>query len=55
MPDSFSLGELSARINAWCGEHAIAPASGQAGEAVSERSIRYYRTLGLIDAPAGGG
>jgi DNA-binding transcriptional MerR regulator len=55
MPESFSLEELSDRINAWCGEHGIAPASGQAGEIVSERNIRYYRTLGLIDAPEGGG
>jgi DNA-binding transcriptional MerR regulator len=54
MPESFSLEELSARINTWCDEQGVAPASGQAGEAVSERNIRYYRTLGLIDAPEGG-
>jgi DNA-binding transcriptional MerR regulator len=55
MAESFSLEELSRRINAWCAEHEIAPASGQAGEVVSERNVRYYRTLGLIDAPEGGG
>jgi DNA-binding transcriptional MerR regulator len=55
MSESFSLEELSDRINAWCEEHGVAPASGQAGEIVSERNIRYYRTLGLIDAPADGG
>jgi DNA-binding transcriptional MerR regulator len=55
MTEAFSLEELSRRINAWCTEHEISPASGQAGEVVSERSVRYYRTLGLIDAPAGGG
>src|SRR4051812_16202973 len=55
MTESFSLEELSDRINAWCGEHAIQPANGQAGVAVSERNIRYYRTLGLVDAPDGGG
>jgi DNA-binding transcriptional MerR regulator len=54
MAESFSLEELSRRINAWCAEHEIAPASGQAGEVVSERNVRYYRTLGLIDAPEGG-
>lgn len=54
MAGYFSLQELSARVNEWCDEHEIAPASGQAGEAVSERSIRYYRTLGLVDAPEGG-
>lgn len=55
MPETFSLEELSDGINAWCGEHGVAPASGQAGEMVSERNIRYYRTLGLVDAPEGGG
>jgi DNA-binding transcriptional MerR regulator len=55
MADSFSLEELSRQINAWCEENGVAPASGQAGDVVSERNIRYYRTLGLIDAPEGGG
>ena len=54
MTGSFTLDALSERINAWCAEHSVVPASGQAGEAVSERSIRYYRTLGLVDAPDGG-
>jgi DNA-binding transcriptional MerR regulator len=51
MPQPFSLEDLSASINAWCDEHDIFPANGQAGEAVSERNIRYYRTLGLVDPP----
>lgn len=54
MSETFSLEAISDRVNAWCEEHGIVPASGQAGEAVSERNIRYYRTLGLIDAPDGG-
>ena len=54
MPESYSLEELSERINSWCEEHGIAPVSGQAGVLVSERNIRYYRTLGLVDAPDGG-
>jgi DNA-binding transcriptional MerR regulator len=54
MAESYSLEELSRQINEWCTEHEIAPASGQAGEVVSERNVRYYRTLGLIDAPEGG-
>ena len=54
MPETLSLEELSARINAWCEERGVVPASGQVGEAVSERNVRYYRTLGLIDAPEGG-
>lgn len=55
MTESYSLEVLSAQVNAWCAAHEVAPASGQAGESVSERNIRYYRTLGLIDAPEGGG
>ena len=55
MTESLSLEQLSDRINAWCDEHGVQPANGQAGEAVTERNIRYYRTLGLVDAPDGGG
>jgi DNA-binding transcriptional MerR regulator len=54
MAATFSLEELSDRINSWCDENAVVPANGQAGETVSERNIRYYRTLGLVDAPEGG-
>jgi DNA-binding transcriptional MerR regulator len=54
MTATFSLEELSDRINSWCDENAVVPANGQAGESVSERNIRYYRTLGLVDAPEGG-
>ena len=55
MRETFSLEVLSDRVNAWCDEHGIVPVSGQAGDSVSERNIRYYRTLGLVDAPEGGG
>lgn len=55
MPQSFSIEELSEQVNEWCSEHGVSPVSGQAGDSVSERSIRYYRTLGLVDAPGGGG
>lgn len=55
MIEPVTLETLSARINAWCDEHGVSPASGQAGELVSERNIRYYRTLGLIDPPEDGG
>jgi DNA-binding transcriptional MerR regulator len=51
---SLSLAELVAAVNAWCEEHAVAPASGQAGETVTERNVRFYRTAGLLDAPEGG-
>jgi len=29
------------------------PANGQAAEQITERNIRYYRTLGLLDPPLG--
>jgi len=31
------------------------PVSGQTGERMTERNVRYYRTLGLVDAPLTGG
>jgi DNA-binding transcriptional MerR regulator len=50
-----SVGELADEINRWCHRHRIEPASGQAGERMTERNVRYYRTLGLLDPPAAGG
>jgi DNA-binding transcriptional MerR regulator len=55
MPANYSVSELADRVNAWCDEHEIAPVNGQAGEVVTERNIRFYRTAGLLDAPEGGG
>jgi DNA-binding transcriptional MerR regulator len=46
-----SIQELAETTNQWCQEHAIAPISGQAGERITARNIRYYRARGLIDAP----
>jgi DNA-binding transcriptional MerR regulator len=50
---TFSLEELADAVRGWCEKHHITPANGQAAEQVTERNIRYYRTLGLLDAPAG--
>ena len=55
MSPVFPLEELSSSINNWCAEHGVVPANGQAGNEVSERTVRYYRTLGLVDAPSDGG
>ena len=54
MTESFSIDELAQRVNAWCEEHGVEPVSAQAGATVNERNIRFYRTLGLLDAPTGG-
>lgn len=55
MPELLTIETLAERANAWCHAHRIAPVSGQAGEVVTERNIRFYRTTGLVDAPEGGG
>jgi DNA-binding transcriptional MerR regulator len=49
----YSLEELAQSVQQWCEEHALQPANGQVAEAVTERTIRYYRTLGLLDAAPG--
>jgi DNA-binding transcriptional MerR regulator len=49
----FSVEQLAQAVQAWCAKHGVSPANGQAAEELSERTIRYYRTLGLLDAPLG--
>jgi DNA-binding transcriptional MerR regulator len=49
------LPELAQTVNAWCRENGLSPANGQAADDLSERSLRYYRTLGLLDPPQSGG
>jgi DNA-binding transcriptional MerR regulator len=49
----FTLEELAQSVQQWCDEHKIIPANGQAAEEITERNIRYYRTLGLLDPPIG--
>jgi DNA-binding transcriptional MerR regulator len=51
----YSLDDLVRSVQSWCDERQVTPASGQAAEALSERTIRYYRTLGLLDPPSSGG
>lgn len=50
-----SAEQLADEVNDWCESQNVRPASGQAGERITVRSIRYYRTLNLLDAPAMGG
>jgi DNA-binding transcriptional MerR regulator len=49
----FSVEELARAVQDWCAQHKVFPANGQAGEEITERNIRYYRTLGLLDPPIG--
>jgi DNA-binding transcriptional MerR regulator len=48
-----TLEELAQTVQDWCKEHHVLPANGQAAEQITERNIRYYRTLGLLDPPLG--
>ena len=51
---SYSLEELADSVQVWCEEHRVLPANGQSADTITERTIRYYRTIGLLDAPLGG-
>jgi len=53
MKTEFTLEELATAVQEWCDEHRIFPVNGQASTEISERTIRYYRTIGLLDAPLG--
>ena len=53
MTTEFTLEELARAVQDWCEEHKVSPANGQAAEEITERNIRYYRTLGLLDPPLG--
>ena len=49
-----SLRKLAETVNEWCADKGFVPVSGQAAENLSERSLRYYRTLGILDGPSTG-
>ena len=53
MSSEFTLEELARAVQKWCEAHQLVPANGQAAEEITERNIRYYRTLGLLDPPLG--
>lgn len=55
MNATYNVEQLAEAVNQWCDEHGVTPASGQTGERMTERNVRYYRTLGLVDAPVAGG
>jgi DNA-binding transcriptional MerR regulator len=52
---AYSLEELVVAVNAWCETHNLTPANGQSAEQLSARTLRYYRTMGLLSAPVSGG
>lgn len=50
-----SIEQLAGKVTAWCDQHQVVPANGQVANDTQPRTLRYYRTLGLMDPPAGGG
>ena len=52
---AYSLDELVASVNAWSAERGFTPANGQSADQLSARTLRYYRTMGLLAAPNPGG
>lgn len=50
-----SIEQLANKVTAWCDQHGVVPANGQVATDTQPRTLRYYRTLGLMDAPATGG
>ncbi len=49
----FTLEQLARAVQDWCKQHRVFPVNGQAAEEITERNIRYYRTIGLLDPPIG--
>lgn len=52
---TLSIEQLAAKITAWCDQFEVVPANGQVAADTQARTLRYYRTLGLMDPPQGGG
>lgn len=48
------LSDLTRELNRWCAENKVQPLSGAAAEKLTVRTLRYYRSLGLMDAPLKG-
>jgi DNA-binding transcriptional MerR regulator len=51
---TYTLEELVAEVNVWCEACNLAPPSGQSAEQLSLRTLRYYRTMGLLNGPKPG-
>lgn len=52
---NLTVDQLADQVTSWCAEHRVVPANGQVATATQSRTLRYYRTLGLLDAPTEGG
>jgi DNA-binding transcriptional MerR regulator len=50
----WTIQELAEAVNAWCRDRALRPANGQTASELSVRTLHYYRSAGLLDAPESG-
>jgi len=50
----WTIQELAETANAWCRDRALRPANGQTAGELSARTLHYYRSVGLLDAPESG-
>jgi DNA-binding transcriptional MerR regulator len=50
----WTIQELAGTVNAWCRDRALQPANGQTASELSARTLHYYRSAGLLDAPETG-
>ncbi len=54
MMDRWTIQELADAVNAWYRDRELQPANGQAASELSVRTLHYYRSSGLLDAPVSG-
>src|SRR5215469_13540002 len=50
----WTIQELAETANTWCRDRALQPANGQTASELSARTLHYYRSAGLLDAPESG-
>jgi DNA-binding transcriptional MerR regulator len=50
----WTIQDLAETANAWCRDRALQPANGQTANELSARTLHYYRSVGLLDAPESG-
>jgi DNA-binding transcriptional MerR regulator len=50
----WTIQELVEAVNGWCRDRALQPANGQTASELSARTLHYYRSTGLLDAPESG-
>jgi DNA-binding transcriptional MerR regulator len=54
MTGHWTIHELAEAVNVWCRNRALEPANGQTASELSARTLHYYRSSGLLDAPESG-